>query len=203
MVKIVIVEDQTVLREALMHLINSQEDMEVVGSTSDAAKALELCRNLQPDLVLMDVVTKNNSSGIRYTAEIRREFPQVKIVIITGLPEITFAEEAKKAGAHSYLYKNTEKEHLFYVIRSTMKGIGIYPGPDGFSHFAGKFTEREIAIIRFVCQGLERDEMAKRLEISESLVKHQITSILDKSGFDSISKFAIYAVGQGLIVPNL
>ena len=203
MVKIVIVEDQTVLLEALIYLINSQEDMEVVGSTSDAVNALELCRNLHPDLVLMDVVTKNNSSGIRYAAEIRREFPQVKIVIITGLPEITFVEEAKKAGAHSYLYKNTEKEHLFYVIRSTMKGIGIYPGPDDFSYFAGKFTEREIAIIRFVCQGLERDEIAKKLEISESLIKSQITSILDKSGFDSISKFAIYALGQGLIVPNL
>ena len=68
MVKILIVEDQTMLRESLEYLISRQEDMEVVGGTNDAANAPELCRKLKPDLVLMDVVTKNNSSGIAYTA---------------------------------------------------------------------------------------------------------------------------------------
>ena len=78
MVKVLIVEDQTMLRESLEYLINGQDDMEVVGGTDNAADAPELCRNLKPDLVLMDVVTKNNSSGISYTVEIRREFPDIK-----------------------------------------------------------------------------------------------------------------------------
>ena len=69
--KILIVEDQTMLRESLENLINGQNDMKVVGTTDDAANALQLCGKLKPDLILMDVVTKNNSSGIRYTAEIR------------------------------------------------------------------------------------------------------------------------------------
>jgi len=203
MIKVLIVEDQTMLCDLLEHLIGTQNDMEVVGRTDDAAKVPALCKKLSPDIVLMDIVTKNNSSGIRYTSEIRKKFPDIKIVILTGFPEITFAEEAKKAGAHSYINKHAEKDHLLYVIRSTMKGDGIYPGPNNESPFVNKFSEREITIVRFVCQGLDRDEMAKKLEISVSMINQHITSILNKTGFDSISKFAIYAVGQGLVVPEI
>jgi len=196
------VEDQTMLRESLEHIIGEQDDMEAVGSTDDAANAPELCRQLQPDLVLMDVVTKNNSSGITYTAHIRKEFPDIKIVIMTALPEITFAEEARKAGAHSFMDKDMGNDHLFHVIRNTMKGYSIYSGFSDRQPFTARFTEKEIAVIRLVCQGVARDEMAAKLGVSESMIKQHITSILNKTGFDSISKFAIYAVGEGLIVPE-
>jgi DNA-binding NarL/FixJ family response regulator len=203
MIKILIVEDQTMLRESLEYVIGEQNDMEAVGSTDDAAKAPELCRQLKPDLVLMDVVTKNNSSGITYTAQIRKEFPDVKIVIMTALPEITFAEEARKAGAHSFMDKGMGNEHLFHVIRNTMRGYSIYSVSQESLPFTAKFTEKEIAVIRLVCQGMSRDEMARKLDVSESMIKQHITSILNKTGFDSISKFAIYAVGEGLIVPEI
>jgi len=202
MIKILIVEDQTMLRDALEHMINGQDDMKVIGGTDDASKALELCKKLEPDIVLMDVVTKNNSNGIRYSAEILTNISDIKIVVMTSYPELTFVEEARKAGVHSFIQKNMDREHLLYVIRSTIKGTGIYPGPE-FSPFASKFTEKEIEIIRMVCQGMDRDEMAKKLDISESTIKHHITTILNKTGFDSISKFAIYAVGQGLVAPDI
>ena len=203
MIKILIVEDQTMLRDALEHLISRQADMEVVGTVDDACKAPGLCRKLKPDLVLMDVVTENFSNGISWAGAIRIELPDIKIVIMTSLPEITFIDEARKAGAHSYIYKNSGSEHLFYVIRSTMKGIGIYPGPGEYTSFASQFTEKEIAVIRLVCQGKSRSEMVDELSVSESMLKPIITSILDKTGFDSIAKFAIYAVGRGLIVSDL
>jgi len=202
MIKILIVEDQTMLRESLEHVIGGQSDMEIAGSTDDAANAPELCRQLQPDLVLMDVVTKNNSSGITYTAHIRKEYPNIKIVIMTALPEITFAEEARKAGAHSFMDKDMGNDHLFHVIRNTMKGYSIYSGHSDHLQFTAPFSEKEIAVIRLVCQGMARDEMAAKLGVSESMIKQHITSILDKTGFDSISKFAIYAVSEGLIVPE-
>ncbi|MCL2007968.1 MAG: response regulator transcription factor [Treponema sp.] len=208
MIKILIVEDQTMLRNSLEYLINGQNDMEVVGTVDDAAKAPGLCRELQPDLVLMDVVTKNNTtgihaSGIHFTADIRKEFPDIKIVIMTGLPEITFVEEARRAGAHSFVYKEMDNEHLFHVIRTTMKGYSIYSGSSDHMPFAASFTEKEIAVIRLVCKGMARDEIAKKMNVSESMIKQYITSILDKTGFDSISKFAIYAVGQGLVAPDI
>ena len=201
MIRILLVEDQILLRDLLEEIINKQDDMEISGITSNASKAPELCRELKPDLVLMDVVTENGSNGIQYIAQIRKEMPEIKLVIMTGYPDITFVDEARKAGAHSYMYKNTEKAHLFYVIRSTMKGKGIYPGPVDASPFVEKFSEKEFAVIRMVCQGMSRNEIAQKLNVSESMIKQHITSILDKTGFDSISKFAIYAVSQGLIVP--
>jgi DNA-binding NarL/FixJ family response regulator len=84
-----------------------------------------------------------------------------------------------------------------------MKGYSIYSVPQESLPFTAKFTEKEIAVIRLVCQGMARDEMAQKLDVSESMIKQHITSILNKTGFDSISKFAIYAVGEGLIVPEI
>ena len=202
MVKILLVEDQILIRDALEHLINEQADMEVIGVTDNASNALELCRELKPDLVLMEVVTEDYTNGISWAGQIRQEIPEIKIVVMTALPEITFIAEARKAGVHSYIKKNSGNEHLFYTIHSTMNGLGIYPGPDKYSHFAIQFTEKEITIIRLACQGKTRGEMSKELGMSESMIKPIITSILDKTGFDSIMKFAIYAVGLGLIVPD-
>jgi len=203
MVKILIIEDQTMLRDSLVYSINGQDDMEVVGTSDDAADAPELCRKLKPDMVLMDVVTKNNSSGIVYTAQIRKDFPDVKVLIMTGLSDITFVEEAKKASAHGFINKNMTNEHLFYVIRNVMNGMSIFSGSTDNHAFATQFTEKEIDVICMVCQGLARDEIAKRLDVSEAMIKKHITSILDKTGFDSILRFALYAVGQGLIVPDV
>jgi len=122
-IKILIVEDQALLRDSLECDINSQNDMEVVGVTNDASKAPELCRKLNPELVLMDLVTENGAKGLSFAAQIRQEQPEIKIVIMTSLPEISFIDEAKKAGLFSYIHKNAGKEHLFYTIRCTMEPI--------------------------------------------------------------------------------
>jgi len=202
MVKIIIVEDQILMRDLLKEHIEKQSDMEVAGVTDDASKAPQLCNDLKPDLILIDIVTKSGCIGLQFAKQIRDEMPDIKVIVMTSYPEITFMEEAMKIKAHSYLQKSSGIDHLLYVIRSTMKGAGIYPSPADISPFAHVFSEKEIAIINHVCQGMARNEIAKDLGISESMVKQYITSILDKSGFDSISKFAIYAVSQGLIVPK-
>jgi len=202
MVRIIIVEDQILMRDLLEGHLGKQSDMEVVGVTDDASKALELCSELKPDLILIDIVTKSGCSGLQNAKQIREEMPDIKVIVMTSYPEITFIEEAMKIKAHSYLHKSSGIEHLVYVIRSTMKGSGIYPSPADISPFANVFTEKELAIINYVCKGNSREEIAKNLGISESMIKQHITSILNKSGFDSISKFAIYAVSQGLIVPK-
>ncbi|MDR0501834.1 MAG: response regulator transcription factor [Treponema sp.] len=202
MVKMIIVEDQILMRDLLEEHIGKQSDMEVAGVTDDASKAPQMCKELKPNLILIDIVTKSGCSGLQFAKQIREEMPDIKVIVMTSYPEITFMEEAMKIKAHSYLHKSSGIDHLVYVIRSTMRGAGIYPSPADISPFAQVFSEKELAIINYVCQGTSRDEMAKILGVSESMVKQYITSILNKSGFDSISKFAIYAVSQGLIVPK-
>jgi DNA-binding NarL/FixJ family response regulator len=202
MIKIVIVEDMTLLLDSLTNTINGQDDMRVVGTVVNADEALTLCRNLAPDLALIDVVTDGKANGIAAAAAIRQELPDVKIVIMTALPEITFLESARKAGAHSFIYKDSDSGHLLGVIRDTMKGKGTYPGPNDAALAKTNFSELEIKVIRLVCQSKKRDEIMETLFLSESSVKAVISGILNKTGFDSISKFSMYAVAHGFIVPD-
>jgi len=200
MIAILIVEDQTLLRDALANTINGQEDMRVAGVTENAANALALCRELAPDLALIDVVTDNKANGIAAAARIRRELPEIKIVIMTGLPEISFMDAARQAGAHSFVYKDSDSRHLLFVIRGTMKGKGTYPGPG--DEAKERLSEAEIRLVRLVCQGKKRAEIAEALHMSESSVKAVISGILDKTGFESITQFSMYALARGLIVPD-
>lgn len=204
LIKILIVEDQVIMRDSLANLINGQEDMCVVGSIGSAAGALKICKKTSPDLVLMDVCTDNNENGIAAAAEIRTQYPEMKIIIMTGMPEITYMESSKKAGVDSFLYKNVKSDTMLAAIRSTMDGYGTFPRETS-SVLPGNlsFTDTEIAILRLVCEAKNRKEIAKELAMSEGSVKAIITAILNKTGYDSIMKFAVYAVAKGYINPNL
>lgn len=204
MIKILVVEDQVVTRESLVHLINGEEDMHVVGSIGNAANALKLCEDFGPNLVLMDVCTEENESGITAAAEIRQQYPEMKIIIMTGMPEITYVNSSRKAGVDSFLYKNVRAETLLATIRSTMDGYGTFP-METPSRVPGcpSFSEVEIAILRLVCEAKNRKTIAKELAMSEGSVKATITNILNKTGYDSIMKFAIFAVSKGYINPNI
>jgi DNA-binding NarL/FixJ family response regulator len=204
MINIAIAEDQVMVRESLAALINSQEDMNVKVDVGEADELIAFAKDNSVDLALMDVITDNSSNGITAAAELKKAFPDIKIIIMTGLPEITFVDAAKKAGADGFIYKNVGSDTLLAAIRSTMKGYNTFPG-ESFEAKAGdySFSEREIQVLRLVCEAKSRKEIASDLTLSEGTVKSIITSILDKTGYDSILKFAIFAVSNGYISPNL
>jgi DNA-binding NarL/FixJ family response regulator len=202
MINILIVEDMALLRDSLTNIINGQDDMRVIGCSGDADEALALCRELSPDLALMDVVTGTTANGIAAAAQIRQELPEVKIVIMTALPEITFLDAARQAGAHSFIYKDSDSRYLLSVIRNTMDGKGTYPGPNDAALANTRFSGIEMTVIRLVCAGKNRHEIAAALDVSESSVKTHFSAILNKTGFDSITKFSVYAVAHGFIVPD-
>ena len=106
-----------------------QNDINIVGQTADPAQTFELCRNLRPDLVLMNVEAESGRLDISCAAQIRRELPRIKVVITTDRPETTVTDKAWKAGIQSYYCTEKGSAGLPYVIRSTMQGHGIYPGP--------------------------------------------------------------------------
>ncbi len=202
--RVVIVEDQAMLRDSLALAIDAQDDMRVVGSTPDAAQALDLVRRQHAELVLMDVCTQGGRSGIAATRAIKEELPQVRVVVMTGLPEVTFAEQAREAGADSFVYKNMGTAELLGVMRSTFEGYVTFPRPARTAPTGiDALDATEMAILRLVCEAMSRKEIAQQLCLSEGTVKRHISEILAKTGYDSILRLAVNAVADGSIVPNL
>ena len=204
MINIVIVEDQAILRESLSCTLNMQDDMQVVCTLADATEALAAVVDKNADLALLDVCTQNGSSGIAAAKRIRKDAPHTKIVIMTGMPEITFIEQAKAAGADSFVYKNVGTEELLAIIRSTANGYSTFPNTkQSMLSGASALSETEIAILRLVCEAKTRKEIAAELYLSEGTVKRHISEILAKTGYDSILRLAVHAVSQGFIVPGM
>lgn len=204
MIRILIVEDQVILRESLSAALDTRPDMQVVAGIGNAELALAAVRAHDVDVVLMDVCTEHDANGISATRAIKRDFPQVKVVIMTGMPEITFIDQAKSAGADSFVYKNVGTAELAAIITSTAEGYSTFPhAHTSMLSGAAKLSDTEIAILRCVCEGKSRKEIACDLYMSEGTVKRRISEILAKTGYDSILRLAVHAVASGLIVPQL
>ncbi len=203
MIKIVIAEDQVILRESLINTLNAADDLEVVGDVSSAIDAIDIIEKTHADVALFDVCDEKGASGIDAAKTLHQKMSHVKIIIITGMPEVSFISLAREAGVHSFVYKNIGTQELIGVIRSTFNGYSIYPNEaqNALSDIA-TLTQTEMDILRLVCEAKSRKEVAAELYMSESNVKRHITEILAKTGYDSILKLAVHAVSQGLIVPN-
>ena len=199
MISVLIVEDQAILRESLARSIADQPDMTVAAAIADASCALDVVREQRPDMILMDVCTEHDSSGIVAAGHIKEEVPECRIVIMTGMPEITFVDQAREAGVDSFVYKNVGIDELFAVMRSC-----TFPKPPQ-SIFSGTaaLDEVEVSILRLACEGKSRREIAAELFMSEGTVKRRISEILNKTGYDNIMRLAVHAVTEGSIVPNM
>lgn len=123
---------------------------------------------------------------------------------MTGMPEITFVDQAREAGVDSFVYKNVGIDELFGVMRSTLAGYCTFPKPPE-SIFSGTATldDVELSILRLACEGKSRREIAAELFMSEGTVKRRISEILSKTGYDNIMRLAVHAVTEGSIVPNM
>lgn len=204
MIRVMIVEDQILIRDALAQALDSDPQIQVVAMISDAKDALDFCTPHRVDLILMDICTANNSSGIEAAEHIKSKRPGVKIVLMTGLPELTFIDHAKKVHADSFVYKDIPISELIQVIYSTMQGEQTFPNHTSLkpSFHYDDLTDKEREVLFLICEGLSRQEIASTLFITENTVKTHFSNILSKTGFTSISKLAIYAVSSGLINPG-
>ncbi len=204
MISILLVEDQAMLRDSLACTINMQDDMQVVAQLSDASQALDALEKTGATCALLDVCTENDSSGIVAARKIKAAHPDVRVVIMTGMPEITFVEQARDAGVDSFIYKNVGTAELLGVIRSTMEGYSTFPlAQRNIFSDAAKLTDTELDILRLVCETKTRKEIAAELYLSEGTVKRHISEILAKTGYDNILRLAVHAVSTGLIVPSM
>lgn len=198
---VLVVEDQQLMLDSLVGLLEGQEDFRVVGSLRDAAEAMEFITKNPVDMVLMDVCTLDGNSGITAAAGLREKFADLKIVLMTAMPDVSFVQDAKAAGANSFVYKDVSSEQLLTVLRSTGEGYSTFPEPPTMPFLGyNTLTERELQVLRDTCAGMSRKEIADAHNLSENTIKATISSILTKTGYQSIAKLAIHAISNGFVV---
>ncbi len=201
---VLIVEDQDMPRELFEIYINSSDKFNHLLSISNASAALAVCRNNQVDLILMDVLTELGHSGLDAAEEIKKEFPEIKIVIVTSMPEYSWLERARKIGVDSFWYKDGQKESILDVMERTMAGENIYPDETPLIHIGNTtnhdFTERELEILKELTTGDTNTAIAERLHISLPTVKSHIQHLMEKTGFKTRTELVSEARSLGIVI---
>ena len=201
LMKILICEDQAILLDGLILALSKEKSFEVVASIKNAKDISRTLKEVKCDLVLTDIITEEKNNALNYIKEIRDAYPNLKIVAITGFPDISLKKKAKNVGVNSFVYKNISTEELVSVIKNTSTGYSVFPNNEKTKDLiVSTLTETELKIVRLYSSGLEREEIAKELFMSNSSLKSHISQILLKTGFPSLARVAIYAISNGLVV---
>jgi DNA-binding NarL/FixJ family response regulator len=201
-IRIFSVDDHPLLREGIAALVNNQPDMVVIGDAANGAEALQLFKQLQPDVTLLDLRLPD-MSGIDILIAIRTEFPDARIIMLTTFEGDVEIHRALQAGARGYLLKNMPPSELLDVIRQVHAGKKRIP-PAIASQLAEHvsdetLTEREIQVLREVASGNKNRDIANRLFISEETVKVHIKHIMEKLGAADRTQAVTIGVRRGII----
>lgn len=201
---VLIVEDQAMPRELFEIYINSSDKFNHLLSVTNASAAPSVCKNNKVDLILMDVMTALGSSGLDAAEEIKKEFPEIKIVVVTSMPEYSWLERARNIGVDSFWYKDGQKESILDVMERTMAGENIYPDETPLIHIGNTtnhdFTERELEILKELTTGDTNTAIAERLHISLPTVKSHIQHLMEKTGFKTRTELVSEARSLGIVI---
>jgi DNA-binding NarL/FixJ family response regulator len=201
-IRIFSVDDHPLLREGIAALVNSQPDMVVAGEAATGAEALQLFKQLQPDVTLLDLRLPD-TSGIDILIAIRTEFPDARIIMLTTFEGDVEIHRALQAGARGYLLKNMPPSELLEVIRQVHAGKKRIP-PAIASQLAEHMsdetlTERDIEVLRAVAGGNKNKDIANKLFISEETVKVHVKHIMEKLGAADRTQAVTIGVRRGII----
>ena len=208
-IRVLIADDHSVVRQGLRMFLAADAEIEVVGEARDGAEALRLTRQLQPDVVLMDLLMPV-MDGMTATATIRRELPDTEVVALTSMLEDKSVVEAIRSGAVGYLLKDTEAHELRRAIRAAAAGQ-VQLSPQVTARLVREvaapeqpqpLTERETSVLGLLAQGQSNKDIARTLSIGEQTVKTHVAHILGKLGVSSRTQAALYAVRIGLASPG-
>jgi DNA-binding NarL/FixJ family response regulator len=208
-VRILIVDDHSVVRQGLRMFLSLDPELTIVGEAGTGEEAITLARELQPDVVLMDLVMPG-MGGEAATRTIRLEMPDVEVIALTSVLADDAVTGAIRAGAIGYLLKNTESDELRRAIKSAAAGQ-VYLSPEAAARLVREvkipgspeaLTERETAVLRLVAKGQANKQVARVLGISEQTVKTHVSNILGKLQLQSRTQAALYAVERGLVSAN-
>ncbi len=210
-VRILLADDHTIIRQGLHSLLEKEADMEVVGEAEDGRKALQLVRQLVPDIVVMDI-TMPNLNGVDATHEIVSEFPQIKVIALSIHSHKRFVAGMLKAGASGYILKECLFDEFLQAIRTVTSG-GTYFSPriagvvveDYVEHLTAtvdsslaKLTDREHEVLQLLAEGRSTKQIALELHVSPKTIESNRHNIMEKLDIHSVAELTKYAIREGL-----
>lgn len=215
-IRIVLVDDQPIVRQGLQYIINAQSDMECVGEANNGHQALEVTMEYKPDMVLMDIQMPE-CSGLEATEHILHELPDMKIVLLTTFDVQDYIKEGIRAGAVGFLLKDADTQELLEGIRAVYKGQALYktplaskalaealqkaePAPNAKKYeLIEPLTDQELIVLQQMAYGKRNSEIALALHISHGTVKTHAHRIFQKLNVEDRTQAVILAIRQGLV----
>ena len=211
-IRVLVADDHLIIRQGLRLILETSDDLELVGEAADGAEAVEKSAQLHPDVILMDL-RMPGMDGLSAIERLRDEQPEVRVVILTTFNEDDLMARGLRAGAKGYLLKDTDRETLFSTIRAAAKGQTLLqpeiiarllnrqqaPAPSSQAGFGPALTDREHEVLEGVARGERSKEIALHLGITERTVKAHLDSIYNKLGVDSRAGAVSVAMQRGLI----
>ena len=209
-IKLLIVDDEKLIREGLNLMLSIFDDIDVVGTAENGYEALEICKNREVDIVLMDIRMKA-CDGVMGTRLIKEQFTKVKVIILTTFKDKEYIQEALKYGAFGYMLKDSSHDVIYEGIKTAYKGnMVVHPEvatkiledsnkekKADINKF--KLSEKEIKIIESIAKGLSNKEISEGLFLSEGTIKNNITNILSKLELRDRTQIAIFAFKNGIV----
>lgn len=216
MIKVIIVDDQVILRESLKLIVEQDSEIKVVGLGGDGKEALKLCDIHAPDVVLMDIMMPE-CNGVEGTRLIKSNYSSIKVIILTTFKDEDNISMALRNGADGYVLKDIKPDELILAVKSVAKGLSImhqsalntvakqispdteHPKPKDEPRINLNLTERELSIISLIVDGKSNKEIAASIFITEGSVKNIITSILEKLNLKDRTQLAVFAVKNNIV----
>ena len=214
MVRVLICDDQTVVREGLAAILSTEPEIEVVGLAGDGREALALVPEAQPDVILMDLKMPV-LNGIQTTQRLRQEYPEIQILVLTTFADEEWIFDAIRAGAAGYLLKDTRRDELVAAVKGTAEGKTFLdpdiagkvmqraahgrPPPVRPELQAESFTGRELEVLDLVVQGYNNPEIARRLHLAPGTVRNYVSTIMQKLGVSDRTQAAVVALKRGMV----
>lgn len=208
MTNVLIVDDKKMSRDSIKGYLQSASDRYcLVAEISNAAKAELLCMSGHVDMVVMDVCTEDNEDGIDATAVLKRHFPKMKVVVVTGMTSSDLIERARKAGADSFWYKESDEKELLEVLDRTMNGERVYPDSTPVvkigAMLSTEITPTELEVIRLLSRGYTDGKIAEEMHITIPAVRYHVTQLFEKTGYTNRVTLIADLINKDFIVPGL
>ncbi|MFO7272102.1 response regulator transcription factor [Sphaerobacter thermophilus] len=211
-VRVVVADDHDLFREGLRQLLETVPSVEIVGEAADGQQAIELVANLDPDVVLMDI-NMPRMDGIRATEFIVKHYPRTAVVVLTMYQDDEYAIHAIRAGAKSYLLKNSRSEEVIEAIHVAASGgstIDPALAPALMREYQRlltrtptntrqQLTQRELTLLRLLANGYNNRQIAEQLQLAESTVKNNLSALFQKIGVRDRTQAVLFAISQGLV----